>query len=696
MRNTLLLIATFLLYCMPHHAPAKIKTTVLLESSAEAPCAITSLTASFLPCFDNFTSTPLDDTYIGDFTIQFNDQPTTGDIELIVNGTTYSTSVIGLGSQFQFLSIPLPADGMPVVATVRFTDDPACSLTKTVGTAPPPCSAGCAFTSLTANFLPCADQGTGVPEDDTYIADFTMQFNNPPTTGDIELEVGGQTYSTSAVGLGTQFQFLSIPLTADGQPVVATARFTADPSCTLTTTVGIAPDPCSSIAPCTELFISECVEGSGFNKCIEIYNPTGSTIDLASYGLFLSFNGGTFENTIPLTGMINSGDVYVVCHSSADPTFTALADQLAGDLNFNGNDVISLKTALGTIDAIGQLGNAATYGQNTTLRRISTVDAGDNNPYDPFTTAEWISYPSNTAWGLGYHNSSCNALLPSPWNAVTIGCPSGTVSSSGGDIQLTSSCFNANPGQDDLTFAFQPLCGDGELIAYIDVTTNGFAGLMFRERMAAGSKYVWMYSKGSNRTYFARRSIDNYWAQTSFRPHFNRKWFRLTRSGNIFRGYISNNGTIWQQLYISNVPMDQCIFAGLAVHSYVDNIPIVGTFSNVQFNPGTPSPLAIPNHWDTETLGTALQPDPDMDDENIILQPNPASTYLEVRLPKYVDHALELQIHNLNGQLVYSDRVERYSSVIRLDLDHMGLPGGLYLLSIRMPNEVITKRFVKE
>ena len=33
---------------------------------------------------------------------------------------------------------------------------------------------------------------------------------------------------------------------------------------------------------CSELFISEYVEGSGNNKAIEVYNPTGSDINLSN------------------------------------------------------------------------------------------------------------------------------------------------------------------------------------------------------------------------------------------------------------------------------------------------------------------------------------------------------------------------------------------------------------------------------
>ena len=52
--------------------------------------------------------------------------------------------------------------------------------------------------------------------------------------------------------------------------------------------VGISQD-------CSELFISEYVEGSGNNKAIEVYNPTGSSINLANYRLIRFSNGASLD-----------------------------------------------------------------------------------------------------------------------------------------------------------------------------------------------------------------------------------------------------------------------------------------------------------------------------------------------------------------------------------------------------------------
>jgi predicted extracellular nuclease len=82
----------------------------------------------------------------------------------------------------------------------------------------------------------------------------------------------------------------------------------------------------AAAAASSDLFFSEYVEGSSNNKALEIYNGTGAPVDLAagSYNVFMSFNGGTSTLTIPLTGTVADGDVYVLAQSSADPAILAV------------------------------------------------------------------------------------------------------------------------------------------------------------------------------------------------------------------------------------------------------------------------------------------------------------------------------------------------------------------------------------
>src|SRR5690606_32704155 len=55
----------------------------------------------------------------------------------------------------------------------------------------------------------------------------------------------------------------------------------------------------------TDLFISEYVEGSSFNKGIELYNGTGAAVDLSNYSLLKQTNGaGDYGSELTLSGTL--------------------------------------------------------------------------------------------------------------------------------------------------------------------------------------------------------------------------------------------------------------------------------------------------------------------------------------------------------------------------------------------------------
>jgi len=96
----------------------------------------------------------------------------------------------------------------------------------------------------------------------------------------------------------------------------------------------------------TELFISEYVEGSSYNKAIEIYNGTGAAVNLGAggYAIDIYFNGSTSPGTtIQLSGTLADGDVYVVADDGADPGILAVADQTSTSNFFNGDDAVVLR-----------------------------------------------------------------------------------------------------------------------------------------------------------------------------------------------------------------------------------------------------------------------------------------------------------------------------------------------------------------
>ena len=180
--------------------------------------------------------------------------------------------------------------------------------------------------------------------------------------------------------------------------------------------VTFAAGPFSQTAR-AELFISEYIEGSSFNKAIEIYNPNSESVDLSTYELQLYSNGNSSPNmTQALSDSIAPGDVYVIANPSAVAAILAVTDAISNVINFNGDDAVALLNGGAIIDVIGQVGfdpgsewfSGGIGTQNETLRRKTDICAGDTESSDVFLPDEqWEGFPIDAFDGLGIHNATC-------------------------------------------------------------------------------------------------------------------------------------------------------------------------------------------------------------------------------------------------------------------------------------------------
>ena len=176
-----------------------------------------------------------------------------------------------------------------------------------------------------------------------------------------------------------------------------------------------------SIAQASELFISEYIEGSTSNKALEIFNGTGSTINLNAYVLQVYLNGATSPtSSLTLFGSLQDGKVFVIGRTDADRAIINVMDIGSnGVMNFDGNDAIVLRKGGATgqiVDVIGQIGvdpgigwsNKDVSTNDRTLRRRKDICKGDpdsSNAFDP--AAEWEVFAVNTFDGLGKHAVLC-------------------------------------------------------------------------------------------------------------------------------------------------------------------------------------------------------------------------------------------------------------------------------------------------
>lgn len=225
----------------------------------------------------------------------------------------------------------------------------------------------------------------------------------------------------------------------------------------------------NAFAQMSNLIISEYGEGSGGNKkYIELFNGTGSPINLSNYQLQKATNGLGYSVTIPLTGTLLNNTAYTIANNAVD---VPGADIYNTQINHNGDDAYALAwnggsgTVFTIIDVFGDplndpgTGWAVAGVANATVDKILTRKPNICSPntswvaiqgIDSLTSEYYISvalYNSvsqNVGMGSHVHNcvSSCatyNTITATACNIYTLNNQSYT--SSGTYIQTLA---NAN------------------------------------------------------------------------------------------------------------------------------------------------------------------------------------------------------------------------------------------------------------
>lgn len=165
-----------------------------------------------------------------------------------------------------------------------------------------------------------------------------------------------------------------------------------------------------------QVVISEYVEGSGDNKCIEFWNPTGSAVNLGDFGYRAYHNGNSSPNysfALPAV-TLNPNDVYVICHTDASGPCASNANSTDGRLLFNGDDAIAvydLNTG-NNVDVFGSIGEdpgsfwtgaCLHRTADRTLRRLAIAFNGVTAPSTGFPTLcdNWDEYGFDNCSHLG-------------------------------------------------------------------------------------------------------------------------------------------------------------------------------------------------------------------------------------------------------------------------------------------------------
>ncbi len=180
--------------------------------------------------------------------------------------------------------------------------------------------------------------------------------------------------------------------------------------------------------PPNDLFFSEYIEGSSYNKALEIYNNTGAVVSLDDYRIAQAVNGGgwAYYHTFPAGASIADGDVWVIVADGIDPALfdTTMTDEMLAYpsvAHHNGDDARAIVKISGSdtifVDIFGDPDNdpgdgwavagVANATEDHTLVRKSTVVTGNTDWAAAFgtnaTDSEWKVLINNTLEYLGSH-----------------------------------------------------------------------------------------------------------------------------------------------------------------------------------------------------------------------------------------------------------------------------------------------------
>jgi regulation of enolase protein 1 (concanavalin A-like superfamily) len=185
--------------------------------------------------------------------------------------------------------------------------------------------------------------------------------------------------------------------------------------------------------------------------------------------------------------------------------------------------------------------------------------------------------------------AAARAQLPAPWQNDDVGSVSiagSATYASSGVYEVKASGANIWGTADGFHFVFRPLTGDGQITARVDSVTPtddwAKAGVMMRDGLGPGNPHAFAHIAPAGYYRFMRRLTTGDTSAVVTQGSASAPyWVRLVRAGNVFRAYVSPNGSTWTAAGSTTIAMSSTIHVGLAVTSHTQSARTTARFSSV-------------------------------------------------------------------------------------------------------------------
>ena len=272
----------------------------------------------------------------------------------------------------------------------------------------------------------------------------------------------------------------------------------------------------------------------------------------------------------------------------------ATADMFA---NAATGDLHLVASAGAVIDAAQPLPGAETDWDGQSRPQGRAADYGA----DELTATSEASTAATALTGGGSGTSDASLLqatdatalasttgLPAPWKETGVGNPPlpGFVAYASGMFAVQAGGADIGGSSDQFWFVYQPLDGDGEVVARVDSLNNTHAlakaGVMIREDLTARSKHAFaMVTAAQGLAFQWRTATGGSAAQSAGGSGTAPRWLKLKRQGSTFTAFSSTNGSTWTPMGSASVSMNRVVHVGLAVTSRSVRVNTNAVFTGV-------------------------------------------------------------------------------------------------------------------